>query len=84
MLGSDELAERINDAFDVALPVAGLASTPFIGILLNNLGIPTVFGVMTSLIIINSVLNCLPYLWAGYATVISFTIFRPLYYSTIS
>lgn len=84
MLGSDELAQRVNDAFDVALPVAGLASTPFIGILLNNLGIPTVFGVMTLLIIINSVLNCLPYLWAGYATVIAFTIFRPLYYSTIS
>ncbi|KAK0383162.1 hypothetical protein NLU13_9075 [Sarocladium strictum] len=84
MLGSDELAERINDAFDIALPVGGLAATPFIGLLLNNLGIPTVFGLMTLLIVVNSVLNCLPYMWAGYSTVIAFVIFRPMYYSSIS
>ena len=77
MLGSDDLAERINEAFDVALPVGGLAATPFIGLLLNNLGIPTVFGLMTLLIVVNSVLNCLPYMWAGYATVIAFVVFRP-------
>jgi hypothetical protein len=84
MLGSEKLAERINDVFDIALPVGGVASTPFIGLLLNNLGIPTVFGLMTMLIIVNSVLNCLPFEWAGYATVIAFVIFRPMYYSTIS
>ncbi|KAH8176404.1 major facilitator superfamily protein [Sarocladium implicatum] len=84
MLGSDDLAERINETFDVALPVGGLAATPFIGLLLNNLGIPTVFGLMTILIVFNGVLNCLSYMWAGYATVIAFVVFRPMYYSTIS
>ncbi|KAF5662711.1 hypothetical protein FHETE_7817 [Fusarium heterosporum] len=84
MLGSDKAAERINAFFDVALPVGGVASTPFIGLLLNNLSVPTTWGVLTVFIIVIGVLNCLSYLWAGYLTVIAFVIFRPLYYSAIS
>ncbi|KAJ4264458.1 hypothetical protein NW762_005658 [Fusarium torreyae] len=84
MLGSEKTAERINEFFDVALPVGGLVSTPFIGILLNNLSVPGTFGVLTVFIIVIGVLNCLSSLWAGYITVIAFVIFRPLYYSAIS
>ncbi|KAJ4181515.1 hypothetical protein FALCPG4_016657 [Fusarium falciforme] len=84
MLGSDSRAEQINDFFDVALPLGGVASTPFIGLLLNNLSVPSTFGVLTIFIIVIGVLNCLSFLWAGYATVVAFVIFRPLYYSAIS
>lgn len=84
MLGSDIKAERINDFFDVALPLGGVASTPFIGLLLNNLSVPSTFGVLTIFIIVIGILNCLSFLWAGYATVVAFVIFRPLYYSAIS
>ncbi|KAF4454451.1 hypothetical protein F53441_3078 [Fusarium austroafricanum] len=84
MLGSDKAAERINDFFDIALPVGGVASTPFIGLLLNNLSVPGTFGVLTVFIVVIGVLNCLPSIWAGYLTVIAFVIFRPLYYSAIS
>ncbi|KAM0350600.1 hypothetical protein ACHAPU_003085 [Fusarium lateritium] len=84
MLGSEKAAERINAFFDVALPVGGVASTPFIGILLNSLSVPATWGVLTVFIIIIGVLNCLSHLWAGYMTVIAFVIFRPLYYSAIS
>lgn len=84
MLGSEMRAERINDFFDVALPLGGVASTPFIGLLLNNLSVPSIFGLLTIFIILIGVLNCLSYLWAGYATVTAFVIFRPLYYSAIS
>ncbi|WYZ37212.1 hypothetical protein EsH8_II_000718 [Colletotrichum jinshuiense] len=84
MLGSEADADAINQFFDIALPVGGLVSTPFVGILLNNLSVPTTFGVLTFLIMVIGVLNCLPFSWAGYATVVCFVIFRPLYYSAIS
>ena len=84
MLGSDKAAERINDFFDIALPVGGVASTPFIGLLLNNLSVPATFSVLTVFIVVIGVLNCLSSMWAGYFTVVAFVFFRPLYYSAIS
>ncbi|KAH6983852.1 hypothetical protein EDB80DRAFT_768172 [Ilyonectria destructans] len=84
MLESEVAAEEINEFFDVALPLGGVVSTPFIGLLLNNLSVRTTFGVLTLFIIVIGTLNCLPFLWAGYATVVVFVLFRPLYYSAIS
>ncbi|KAK7976274.1 hypothetical protein PG989_014737 [Apiospora arundinis] len=81
---SEEMARRINGFFDVALPVAGVASTPLIGLLLNELSVTVILAVLSGLIVVLGVLNCLPYLWAGYMTVIAFVLFRPLYYSTMS
>ncbi|KAH6871703.1 hypothetical protein B0T10DRAFT_590702 [Thelonectria olida] len=83
MLESEVAAEGINEFFGVALPLGGVSSTPFIGLLLNNLSVPNTFGVLTLFIIVIGTLNCLPLLWAGYATVVAFVIFRPLYYSAI-
>jgi MFS family permease len=84
MLGSERPAGAINRFFDIALPVGGVASTPFIGVLLNNFSVPAVFATLTVFIAAIGVLNCLPYVWAGYATVVAFVIFRPLYYSAVS
>ncbi|KAI1075504.1 amino acid transporter [Whalleya microplaca] len=84
LLQSDKAAEAINSFFDVALPVGGIAATPFIGVLLNNLSVATTLAVLTCYIATIGILNCLPFLWAGYATVISFVLFRPLYYSAVS
>ncbi|KAI0128239.1 putative MFS transporter [Hypoxylon sp. NC0597] len=84
LLRSEKLAERINHFFDVALPVGGVFATPFIGILLNNLSVATASGVLTLFIVLIGVLNCLPEVWAGYATVVAFVLFRPLYYSAVS
>jgi len=84
MLDSEVGAEAVNQFFDIALPVGGVVSTPFIGFLLNNTSMTVVFLVLTILIVIIGILNCLPYLWAGYATVLAFVIFRPLYYSVVS
>lgn len=84
MLDSEVEAAAINHFFDAALPIGGVAATPFIGLLLNRLSVPVVFGVLTTFIVVISVLNCLPFVWAGYATVIVFVVFRPLYYSAIS
>ncbi|KAK8069999.1 hypothetical protein PG994_006615 [Apiospora phragmitis] len=85
MLGEDLVAaRRINEFFDVALPVAGVASTPLIGLILNEFSVTVILAVLSALIVGLGVLNCLPYVWAGYLTVVAFVLFRPLYYSTMS
>ncbi|KAI2636856.1 putative MFS transporter [Hypomontagnella submonticulosa] len=84
LLQSERLAEAINHFFDVALPVGGVFATPFIGLLLNNLSVATASAVLTFFIVLIGVLNCLPYAWAGYSTVVAFVLFRPLYYSAVS
>ncbi|KAK8030237.1 Protein FMP42 [Apiospora rasikravindrae] len=84
MLGSDDVAEEINHFFDIALPIGGIAATPFIGLLLNNMSVATMLLVLSAYIAVIGVLNCLPFVWAGYATVICFVLFRPLYYSAVS
>ncbi|KAK8112418.1 Protein FMP42 [Apiospora sp. TS-2023a] len=84
MLGSDTVAEEINNFFDIALPIGGIAAIPFIGLLLNNMSVATMLLVLSAYIAVIGVLNCLPFVWAGYATVICFVLFRPLYYSAVS
>ncbi|KAI0107087.1 amino acid transporter [Nemania sp. FL0031] len=81
---SDEEAEAISKFFGIALPLGGIATTPFIGLLLSNLSVTAIIGVLTAFIAMIGILNCLPFLWAGYATVILFVIFRPFYYSAMS
>jgi MFS family permease len=84
LLDSEDEATAINHFFDVALPIGGVAATPFIGLLLNHVSVPTMSGILTCFIVAISVLNCLPSVAGGYATVLLFVIFRPLYYSAIS
>lgn len=83
MLGSEELADKINDFFDVALPVGGVLFTPFIGYLLDRLSVPAMLGLIVAFTTIIGVLNSIPALWAGYMTVILFVLLRPLYYSAM-
>lgn len=83
MFGSDEQAERINEFFDVALPLGGVLSTPFIGILLDHVSVPTMLGIIVILTTTIGVLNSIPAIWAGYMTVILFVLVRPLYYSAM-
>ncbi|KAI0485548.1 major facilitator superfamily domain-containing protein [Xylaria cf. heliscus] len=84
LLRSDEEAEAIGKFFGIALPLGGIATTPFIGLLLNSFSVATIVGVLTALIATIGILNCLPFMWAGHATVVLFVIFRPLYYSAMS
>ena len=84
MLDSRRLARRINSFFDVALPVGGVAATPFIGLLLDNVSTATMLAVLVSMITAVGVVGSLPSLWAGYWNVILFVLVRPLYYSAMS
>lgn len=84
MLGSEKLGRTINLFFDAALPIGGVAATPFIGLLLDNLSTGNMLAVLVALITVVGVFGSLPFYWAGFANVIFFVLLRPLYYSAMS
>jgi len=84
MLGSVDLAVRVNEFFDWALPLGGVISTPFLGALLDNVSTPGVLLIMVLIITIIGVVGSIPTLWAGFVNVILFCLLRPLYYSAMS
>lgn len=84
MLNSRDLATDINEFFDWALPLGGVLSTPFLGIMLDNISTLYILLILASLITVIGIAGSLPFLWAGYVNVIIFVFLRPLYYSAMS
>ncbi|PYH91378.1 MFS transporter [Aspergillus ellipticus CBS 707.79] len=84
MLNSDVLAEQINYFFDIALPIGGVISTPFIGLLLDHFSVASILAIIVVLTTATGILNSIPGVWTGYGTVILFVLLRPLYYSAMS
>lgn len=84
MLHSDALAEHVNHFFDVALPVGGVLSIPFIGLVLDNTSTPFTLALLVSVATAIGVLGVLPFMWAAYANIILFVLYRPLYYTAVS
>ena len=78
------LAEHVNNFFDVALPVGGVLSIPFIGLVLDNTSTTFVLGLLVTVATAIGVLGILPYMWAAYANIVLFVIYRPLYYTAVS
>ena len=84
MLHSDALAEQVNHVFDVALPVGGVLSIPFIGLVLDNTSTPFTLALLVFVATAIGVLGVLPFLWAAYGNIILFVLYRPLYYTAVS
>ena len=84
MLHSDALAEQINHVFDVALPVGGVLSIPFIGLILDHTSTPFTLGLLVLVATAIGVLGVLPFMWAAYGNIILFVLYRPLYYTAVS
>lgn len=84
LLGSEDNAKLVNDFFDVALPLGGVLSIPFIGTLLDHTSTPFALGFLVVVATIIGVLGCLPYMWAAIANVCLFVVYRPFYYTTVS
>ncbi|KAL1302403.1 hypothetical protein AAFC00_002802 [Neodothiora populina] len=84
MLHSRTEAEKIMTFFDIALPVGGVACTPFLGLLLDNVSMDGILAIITVMITAIGIFGSLPYLWAGYINVTLFVMLRPLYYSAMS
>ncbi|KAI9815594.1 MAG: hypothetical protein M1832_005455 [Thelocarpon impressellum] len=84
LLGDYYKAVEINTFFDVALPLGGVIAVPLIGLLLDNTSTPFVLSLLVATAGVIGVLGMLPYIWAGYANVCLFVVYRPLYYTAVS
>lgn len=84
LLGSYEKAVQINSFFDVALPLGGVISVPFIGLVLDNTSTPFVLGLLVAIATSIGILGVIPQAWAAYANICLFVVYRPLYYTTVS
>ncbi|EON68466.1 hypothetical protein W97_07676 [Coniosporium apollinis CBS 100218] len=84
LLGDYEKAVQVNSFFDVALPLGGVISVPFIGLVLDNTSTPFVLSLLVIIATTIGVLGVIPEMWAAYANICLFVIYRPLYYTTVS
>lgn len=84
LLDSKALATQVNEFFDLALPLGGVLTVPFIGLLLDNTSTVVVLALIVLLSTVIGVLGAIPTLTAAYAKIGLFVIFRPLYYSAMS
>ncbi|KAF2198243.1 MFS general substrate transporter [Delitschia confertaspora ATCC 74209] len=84
LFGDYDKAVAINNFFDVALPLGGVISVPFIGLVLDNTSTPFCLGLLVTIATMIGVLGVIPNVWCAYANVCLFVIYRPLYYTTVS
>lgn len=82
--GNEEIAVMINHFFDLALPLGGLVSIPFIGLLLDNLTILSILEILTGVSVVIGVLGLLSWLPATYLGIVLLVVYRPFYYTAVS
>lgn len=84
LLGSEKEARKVNEFFDIALPVGGVLSIPFIGTILDGTSTPFALASLVVVATLIGVLGCLPYTWAAIANIVLFVLYRPFYYTAVS
>lgn len=84
LLHSPSAAIHVNDVFDVALPLGGVIAVPFIGLVLDHTSTVFVLGLLVSIATAIGVFGVIPEMWAAYANIALFVIYRPLYYTAVS
>ncbi|KAE8148078.1 major facilitator superfamily domain-containing protein [Aspergillus avenaceus] len=85
LFGSVEQARKINEVFDFLLPLGGLISVPFVGVILDNASTPFVLLVLVTTATMIGILGCIPHsIEAGYTNIALFVIYRPFYYTAVS
>ncbi|KFA61666.1 hypothetical protein S40285_07838 [Stachybotrys chlorohalonatus IBT 40285] len=84
IFGDLQKAIQINNFFDLALPIGGLVSIPFIGVALDHTSTLVVMIALVAIATLIGILGVLPYMWAAYANVLLFVLYRPFYYTAVS
>ncbi|KAL8419762.1 hypothetical protein RB594_002797 [Gaeumannomyces avenae] len=84
LLGSHDRAVEVNNFFDLALPLGGIVSIPFIGMILDNTRTVTVLITLVAVATAIGVLGVIPYAWAAYSNICLFVLYRPFYYTAVS
>lgn len=78
-------AVKVNNFFDVALPIGGILSIPFIGGLLDHASTLTVLFSLVAVATTIGLLGIIPdAMWAAHANICLFVLYRPFYYTAVS
>ncbi|KAG7664286.1 uncharacterized protein J8A68_002201 [[Candida] subhashii] len=84
LFGSVQSAEKINKFFDIALPLGGLLSIPFIGIFLDHYSTVVVLTWLVAMSLIIGILGLFSDYTLAVFGICLFVAFRPFFYTTIS
>ncbi|KAK3328975.1 major facilitator superfamily domain-containing protein [Apodospora peruviana] len=84
ILSSHEKAVELNNFFDLALPLGGIISIPFIGVVLDHTRTVTVLVLLVTCATTIGLFGIIPEMWAGYANICLFVLYRPFYYTAVS
>lgn len=84
LLHSHDRAVEINNFFDLALPIGGILSIPFIGLLLDHFSTVAVLFWLVAVTTAIGILGITPETWAAYANICLFVLYRPFYYTAVS
>ncbi|SCU79599.1 LAFA_0B04236g1_1 [Lachancea sp. 'fantastica'] len=84
LLGDAALALKFNAIFDIALPVGGIVSIPFIGLVLDNCSVITAIISVASISLTIGVLGLFPSFILNLVGVLMLVAYRPFYYTVVS
>lgn len=84
LLGLVASAESLTKFFDVALPMGGVVSVPFVGLFLDNCSTVVVLAGLLSISLTIGVFGLFGNYYAGIVNVSLFVVYRPLFYTTVS
>ena len=79
-----DFAKQLNSAFDVALPLGGVAAVIPVGWLLDHLRVVYVLSILVTTATVIGVLGLIATEPAAYLNVILFVLYRPFYYTAVS
>lgn len=84
MLGSAALAEHVNEVFDIALPLGGVISIPFIGTILDRASTTVTLATLVVVATAIGILGAIPNMICAYLNIALFVVYRPFYYTAVS
>lgn len=84
LLGSVSKGTLLNRFFDVALPLGGIISIPFVGLFLDYCTTVVVLTALLGVSLAIGILGLIPNIYAGFLNIILFVGYRPFFYTAIS
>lgn len=84
LLGSATKGTLLNRFFDIALPLGGIISIPFVGLFLDYCTTVVVLTALLGVSLTIGVLGLIPNIYAGFLNVILFVAYRPFFYTAVS
>lgn len=83
LIGTEKL-EALNKLFDIALPLGGIVSIPFVGLFLDNCSTFVVLSGLLLFSLVIGILGVIPSMLVGIIHVLIFVAYRPFFYTSIS